>query len=87
MELARGLDTLLAAAGLVRAFVPVALGLTTASLGTLLPILRHNDMLGGRFGLAWQVLRPRRRIEAFAARRQDTSGVVESSEQGDGPEP
>jgi Kef-type K+ transport system membrane component KefB len=40
----------LAAAGLVRAFVPVALGLTTTALGTLLPILRDNDMLGGRFG-------------------------------------
>ena len=41
---------LLAAAGLVRAFVPVALGLTTTALGTLLPILRDNDMLGGPFG-------------------------------------
>jgi Kef-type K+ transport system membrane component KefB len=40
----------LEAAGLVRAFVPVALGLTTTALGTLLPILRDNDMLGGRFG-------------------------------------
>jgi Kef-type K+ transport system membrane component KefB len=28
----------------------VALGLTTTTLGTLLPILRDNDMLGGRFG-------------------------------------
>ena len=84
VALAVALVGVLAAAGLVRAFVPVALGLTTTSLGTLLPILRHNDMLGGRFGLAWQVLRPRRRIEAFAARRHDTSGVVESSKQGDG---
>jgi Kef-type K+ transport system membrane component KefB len=41
---------LLAAAGLVRAFVPVALGLTTTALGTLLPILRDNDMLRGRLG-------------------------------------
>jgi Kef-type K+ transport system membrane component KefB len=40
----------LAAAGFVRAFVPVALGLTTTALGTLLPILHDNDMLGGRFG-------------------------------------
>jgi Kef-type K+ transport system membrane component KefB len=40
----------LAWAGLVRAFVPVALGLTTTALGTLIPILRDNDMLGGRFG-------------------------------------
>jgi Kef-type K+ transport system membrane component KefB len=41
---------LLEAVGLVRAFFPVALGLTTTALGTLLPILRDNDMLGGRFG-------------------------------------
>src|SRR5829696_3672471 len=40
----------LAAAGLVRAFVVVALGLTTTAFGTLLPILRDNDLLGGRFG-------------------------------------
>ena len=32
------------------AFVPIAIGLTTTALGTLLPILRDNDMLGGRFG-------------------------------------
>ena len=41
---------LLAAAGLVHAFVPVALALTTTALGTLLPILRDNDMLGGPLG-------------------------------------
>jgi Kef-type K+ transport system membrane component KefB len=45
-----GIVGLLAAVGLVRAFVPVALGLTTTALGTLLPILRDNDMLGGRLG-------------------------------------
>jgi Kef-type K+ transport system membrane component KefB len=41
---------LLASAGLVHAFVPVALALTTTALGTLLPILRDNDMLGGPLG-------------------------------------
>jgi Kef-type K+ transport system membrane component KefB len=41
---------LLAAAGLVRAFVPVALGLTTTALGTLLPVLRERDLLRGRLG-------------------------------------
>jgi Kef-type K+ transport system membrane component KefB len=41
---------LLEVAGLVRAFVPVSLALTTTALGTLLPILRENDMLGGPFG-------------------------------------
>jgi Kef-type K+ transport system membrane component KefB len=40
----------LAAAGFVRAFVPIAIGLTTTALGTLLPILRDNQMLEGRFG-------------------------------------
>jgi Kef-type K+ transport system membrane component KefB len=40
----------LAAIGYVHAFVPVALGLTTTALGTLLPILRENNMLGGRLG-------------------------------------
>ena len=40
----------LAAVGFVDAFVPVAIGLTTTALGTLLPILRDNRMLEGRFG-------------------------------------
>ncbi|MFG1621585.1 cation:proton antiporter [Kribbella sp. NPDC049227] len=38
------------AAGLVHSPVVVAIALTTTALGTLLPILRDNDMLGGRFG-------------------------------------
>jgi Kef-type K+ transport system membrane component KefB len=50
VALAAALVGVLAAIGFVRAFVPVALGLTTTALGTLLPILRDNDMLGGRFG-------------------------------------
>jgi Kef-type K+ transport system membrane component KefB len=50
VALAAGLVGVLAAAGFVHAFVPVALGLTTTAFGTLLPILRDNDMLGGRFG-------------------------------------
>jgi Kef-type K+ transport system membrane component KefB len=41
---------LLELVGFVRAFLPVAIGLTTTALGTLLPILRENDMLTGRFG-------------------------------------
>ncbi|WP_243057446.1 cation:proton antiporter [Nocardioides sp. SR21] len=36
--------------GFVHAFVPVALALTTTALGTLLPILRDNDMLDGPLG-------------------------------------
>jgi Kef-type K+ transport system membrane component KefB len=50
VALAAALVGVLAATGFVHAFVPVALGLTTTALGTLLPILRDNDMLGGRFG-------------------------------------
>jgi Kef-type K+ transport system membrane component KefB len=40
----------LGAVGYVKAYVPVGLALTTTALGTLLPILRENDMLGGQFG-------------------------------------
>ena len=36
--------------GFVTAFVPIAIGLTTTALGTLLPILRDNHLLEGRFG-------------------------------------
>jgi Kef-type K+ transport system membrane component KefB len=34
----------------IRDYVPVGLALTTTALGTLLPILRYNQMLSGRFG-------------------------------------
>jgi Kef-type K+ transport system membrane component KefB len=40
----------LAAIGFVQAFVPVSIALTTTALGTLLPILREQKMLGGPFG-------------------------------------
>ncbi|HSK36208.1 MAG TPA: cation:proton antiporter [Actinomycetota bacterium] len=50
LVLAAAIVGVLEAFGFVRAFVPVALGLATTALGTLLPILRDNDMLGGRFG-------------------------------------
>jgi Kef-type K+ transport system membrane component KefB len=36
--------------GYVKAFVPVAIALTTTALGTLLPILREQQMLAGPFG-------------------------------------
>ncbi len=49
VALAIGVVAGLAALGLVQAFVPVALGLTTTALGTLLPILRDNNMLRGSF--------------------------------------
>ena len=48
--LAVGVAAGMTAAGYIRDYVPVGLALTTTALGTLLPILRDNDMLGGRFG-------------------------------------
>ena len=48
--LAVGVAAGLAAAGYIKDYVPVGLALTTTALGTLLPILRDNDMLAGRFG-------------------------------------
>ncbi|MCW0212409.1 MAG: cation:proton antiporter [Pseudonocardia sp.] len=45
-----GVTAALAAGGLVRAFVPVALGLTTTAFGTLVPVLRESGMLQGRLG-------------------------------------
>jgi Kef-type K+ transport system membrane component KefB len=48
--LALGTVALLTWEGLVSAYVPVSIALTTTALGTLLPILRDNGMLEGRFG-------------------------------------
>src|SRR3954449_8842603 len=48
--LAVAVTGVLSALGFVRAFVPIAIGLTTTAFGALLPILRDNDMLGGTFG-------------------------------------
>jgi Kef-type K+ transport system membrane component KefB len=48
--LALAVVALLEVLGFVRAFVPVAIGLTTTALGVLLPILRDNNLLTDRFG-------------------------------------
>jgi Kef-type K+ transport system membrane component KefB len=48
--IAVGVTGALGAAGYIKDYVPVGLALTTTALGTLLPILRDNDLLGGRFG-------------------------------------
>src|SRR3954451_18274250 len=48
--LAVAVTGVLSALGFVRAFVPIAIGLTTTAFGALLPILRDNDMLDGGFG-------------------------------------
>lgn len=46
MVIVGGLEAL----GFVHAFVPVSIALTTTALGTLLPILRDQNMLAGMFG-------------------------------------
>jgi len=48
--IALGVAGALYSTGYIRDYVPVGLALTTTALGTLLPILRDNGMLGGRFG-------------------------------------
>jgi Kef-type K+ transport system membrane component KefB len=48
--IAVGVTAGLAAAGYIKDYIPVGLALTTTALGTLLPILRDNDMLAGRLG-------------------------------------
>jgi Kef-type K+ transport system membrane component KefB len=48
--LAVGAVAALSAFHYIRDFVPIGLALTTTALGTLLPILHDNDMLGGKFG-------------------------------------
>ena len=48
--IAVGVAAGMTAAGYIRDYVPVGLALTTTALGTLLPILRDNDMLVGQFG-------------------------------------
>jgi Kef-type K+ transport system membrane component KefB len=50
LVLAAGMVGVLAATGTVEAYLPVALGLTTTALGTLLPVLREKGLLGGRLG-------------------------------------
>jgi Kef-type K+ transport system membrane component KefB len=52
MTLALGVVGMLAAGGFVRAFLPVAIALTTTALGTLLPILRDAGENRGPFGRA-----------------------------------
>jgi Kef-type K+ transport system membrane component KefB len=48
--LSLGATAVMAAAGFVYDYVPIALALTTTALGTLLPILHDNGMLTGAFG-------------------------------------
>jgi Kef-type K+ transport system membrane component KefB len=45
-----GVTGFLYSVGYIKDYVPVGLALTTTALGTLLPILRDNGMLGGKLG-------------------------------------
>ena len=72
----------LASAGLVRDYVPIGLALTTTALGTLLPILKDNDLLAGPFGRyvlaagAAGELLPILVISLFLTRRGEFSAVA-----------
>ncbi len=48
--IAIGVAAGLTSAGYIKDYVPVGLALTTTALGTLLPILRDNNMVSGEFG-------------------------------------
>ena len=50
VALSLGVVAVFDATGFVRDYIPIALALTTTALGTLLPILHDNGMLGGEFG-------------------------------------
>jgi Kef-type K+ transport system membrane component KefB len=52
LALAYSIAGLLAAAGLVISGVLTGSAMSTTAIGTLLPVLRDNDQLGGRFGPA-----------------------------------
>jgi Kef-type K+ transport system membrane component KefB len=75
---AAGLTTV----GFVRDYVPIGLALTTTALGTLLPILKDNDLLGGPFGRyvlaagAAGELLPILVISLFLTRRGEFAAVV-----------
>ena len=50
LGLAAGVVGVLVTVGMVRDFFPIALGLTTTALGTLLPVLREKGLLRGGLG-------------------------------------
>ncbi len=72
----------LASVGFVRDYVPIGLALTTTALGTLLPILKDNDLLAGPFGRyvlavgAAGELLPILVISLFLTNRGDISALV-----------
>ena len=82
MVLALGLSAPLAASGVVKDFAGFAIALTSTALGTLLPILRDNGSLGGRFGTyfmgagAWGELGPIIAIAVFLSTRSSWAALL-----------
>jgi len=80
--LALGLSALLAASGVIHDFAGFAIALTSTALGTLLPILRDNGSLGGRFGTyfmgagAWGELGPIIAIAVFLSTRSSWASLL-----------
>jgi len=80
--LALGLSALLATSGVIKDFAGFAIALTSTALGTLLPILRDNGTLGGRFGTyfmgagAWGELGPIIAIAVFLSSRSSWAALL-----------
>lgn len=80
--LALGLSALLAMSGVIRDFAGFAIALTSTALGTLLPILRDNGSLNGRFGTyfmgagAWGELGPIIAIAVFLSTRSSWAALI-----------
>jgi Kef-type K+ transport system membrane component KefB len=80
--LALGLSALLAAGGIVKDFAGFAIALTSTALGTLLPILRDNGRLSGRFGTyfmgagAWGEFGPIIAIAVFLSTRSSWAALA-----------
>lgn len=76
------LSLILATSGVVKDFAGFAIALTSTALGTLLPILRDNGTLGGRFGTyfmgagAWGELGPIISIAVFLSTRSSWAALL-----------
>ena len=82
IALALALSAVLAASGVIKDFAGFAIALTSTALGTLLPILRDNGTLGGRFGTyfmgagAWGELGPIISIAVFLSTRSSWAALL-----------
>ncbi len=82
IALALALSAVLAASGVIKDFAGFVIALTSTALGTLLPILRDNGTLGGRFGTyfmgagAWGELGPIISIAVFLSTRSSWAALL-----------